>query len=320
MTSRIIGTGSYAPARIITNDDLAKIVETSDEWISSRTGIRERRIAEDEGTSAMAAKAAQYAIENAGINAEDVDIIIMATSSPDNCFPSGACEVQAAIGAVNAAAFDISAACTGFVFALSTMQAFIQAGICKTGLVIGADCLSKLTDWSDRSTCVLFGDGAGAAVIRAEETGVIHSIMRSDGVKGHVLSCVARSEGNFLNGKTPEPGYMYMDGQEVFKFAVKRVPECINQILEQTNTDIEDIKYFVLHQANFRIFESMAKRLKQPMEKFPMNIEHYGNTSAASVPLMLDELNREGRLQAGDKIILSGFGGGLTWGAILLEW
>lgn len=320
MTSRIIGTGSYAPARIITNDDLAKIVETSDEWISSRTGIRERRIAEDEGTSAMAAKAAQYAIENAGINAEDVDIIIMATSSPDNCFPSGACEVQAAIGAVNAAAFDISAACTGFVFALSTMQAFIQAGICKTGLVIGADCLSKLTDWSDRSTCVLFGDGAGAAVIRAEETGVIHSIMRSDGVKGHVLSCVARSEGNFLNGKTPEPGYMYMDGQEVFKFAVKRVPECINQILEQTNTDIEDIKYFVLHQANFRIFESMAKRLKQPMEKFPMNIERYGNTSAASVPLMLDELNREGRLQAGDKIILSGFGGGLTWGAILLEW
>lgn len=320
MTSRIIGTGSYAPARIITNDDLAKIVETSDEWISSRTGIRERRIAEDEGTSAMAAKAAQYAIENAGINAEDVDIIIMATSSPDNCFPSGACEVQAAIGAVNAAAFDISAACTGFVFALSTMQAFIQAGIYKTGLVIGADCLSKLTDWNDRSTCVLFGDGAGAAVIRAEETGVIHSIMRSDGVKGHVLSCVARSEGNFLNGKTPEPGYMYMDGQEVFKFAVKRVPECINQILEQTNTDIEDIKYFVLHQANFRIFESMAKRLKQPMEKFPMNIERYGNTSAASVPLMLDELNREGRLQAGDKIILSGFGGGLTWGAILLEW
>lgn len=320
MTSRIIGTGSYAPARIITNDDLAKIVETSDEWISSRTGIRERRIAEEEGTSAMAARAAQCAIDNAGIKAEDVDIIIMATSSPDNCFPSGACEVQAAIGAVNAAAFDISAACTGFVFALSTMQAFIQAGICKTGLVIGADCLSKLTDWSDRSTCVLFGDGAGAAVIRAEETGVIHSIMRSDGVKGHVLSCVARSEGNFLNGKTPEPGYMYMDGQEVFKFAVKRVPECINQILEQTNTDIEDIKYFVLHQANFRIFESMAKRLKQPMEKFPMNIERYGNTSAASVPLMLDELNREGRLQAGDKIILSGFGGGLTWGAILLEW
>lgn len=320
MTSRIIGTGSYAPARIITNDDLAKIVETSDEWISSRTGIRERRIAEEEGTSAMAARAAQCAIDNAGINAEDVDIIIMATSSPDNCFPSGACEVQAAIGAVNAAAFDISAACTGFVFALSTMQAFIQAGIYKTGLVIGADCLSKLTDWNDRSTCVLFGDGAGAAVIRAEETGVIHSIMRSDGVKGHVLSCVARSEGNFLNGKTPEPGYMYMDGQEVFKFAVKRVPECINQILEQTNTDIEDIKYFVLHQANFRIFESMAKRLKQPMEKFPMNIERYGNTSAASVPLMLDELNREGRLQAGDKIILSGFGGGLTWGAILLEW
>lgn len=320
MTSRIIGTGSYAPARVVTNDDLAKIVETSDEWISSRTGIRQRRIAEEEGTSDMAAEAARRAIENAGINAEDVDIIIMATSSPDNCFPSGACEVQAMIGAVNAAAFDISAACTGFVFALSTMQAFIQAGIYRTGLVIGADCLSKLTDWSDRSTCVLFGDGAGAAVVQAEESGVIHSIMRSDGVKGPVLSCVARTEGNFLNGRTPELGYMYMDGQEVFKFAVKRVPECIRQILEQTQTDIEDIKYFVLHQANYRIFEAMAKRLKQPMEKFPMNIDRYGNTSGASVPIMLDELNRNGRLKAGDKIILSGFGGGLTWGAVLLEW
>lgn len=321
MTSRIIGTGSYAPDQVVTNDDLAKIVETSDEWIRSRTGIRERRIAAaDEGTSAMAIKAAERAIEDAGIKPEELDIILLATSSPDYCFPNGACEVQAAIGAVNAAAFDISAACTGFVFALSTAQAFIQAGIYKTGLVIGADCLSKLTDWSDRGTCVLFGDGAGAAVVQAEETGVIHSIMHSDGVKGPVLSCLARSEGNFLSGKKPELGYMYMDGQEVFKFAVKRVPECIGQILAQTGTDIEDIKYFVLHQANFRIFESMAKRLKQPMEKFPMNIDRYGNTSGASVPIMLDELNREGKLKKGDKIILSGFGGGLTWGAILLEW
>lgn len=320
MTSKIIGTGSYVPARTVTNDELSTIVDTSDEWISSRTGIRERRIAEEEGTSSMAAQAAKRAIEDAGIKAEDVDIIILATSSPDNCFPSGACEVQAAVGASNAAAFDISAACSGFVFALSTAQAFIQAGIYRTGLVIGADCLSKLTDWNDRSTCVLFGDGAGAAVVQARETGVIGSIMCSDGVKGPVLSCVARTEGNFLNGKVPELGYMHMDGQEVFKFAVKKVPECISRILGQAGMEIGDVKYFVLHQANYRIFESIAKRLKQPMEKFPMNIGRYGNTSGASVPIMLDELNRGGKLQAGDKIILSGFGGGLTWGAVLLEW
>ena len=321
MTSRIIGTGSYTPDQIVTNDDLAKIVETSDEWIYSRTGIHERRIAAaGEGTSDMAVKAAARALEGAGIAAADVDIILLATSSPDNCFPGGACEVQAAVGAKNAVAFDISAACSGFVFAMSTVQAFIQAGVYKTGLVIGVDCLSKLTNWNDRGTCVLFGDGAGAVVLQAAETGVIDSLMYSDGTKGPVLSCVARTEGNFLSGKKPELGYIYMDGQEVFKFAVKRVPESIKLVLERTGTDIEDIKYFVLHQANCRIFESMAKRLKQPIEKFPMNIERYGNTSGASVPIMLDELNREGRLEEGDKIILSGFGGGLTWGVILLEW
>lgn len=320
MTSRIIGTGSYAPEHIVTNDDLAKIVETSDEWITTRTGIRQRRIGMDEGTSAIAAEAARRALEDAGIAAEELDIILMATSSPDNCFPNGACEVQAAIGAAGAVAYDISAACSGFVFALNTLQAFIQAGIYRTGMVIGADCLSKLTDWTDRSTCVLFGDGAGAAVIRAEETGVLQMVMHSDGVKGPVLSCVSRTEGNFLNGRTPDIGYMYMDGQEVFKFAVKKVPECIHEVLDASGTSIEDIKYFVLHQANYRIFESVAKRLKQPIEKFPMNIDRYGNTSGASVPIMLDELNREGRLTRGDKIILSGFGGGLTWGAALLEW
>ena len=193
VTGRIIGTGSYVPERIVTNEDLAKLVETSDEWIVTRTGIHERRIAVEEGTSAMASRAAERALENAGIKAEELDIILMATSSPDHCFPNGACEVQAAIGAVNAVAYDISAACSGFEFALSTVQAFIRAGIYKTALIIGADCLSKLTDWSDRGTCVLFGDGAGAAVIRAEKTGVIHSVMGSDGGKGPVLSCVARS-------------------------------------------------------------------------------------------------------------------------------
>lgn len=321
-TSRVIGTGSYVPDHIVTNDDLAKIVETNDEWIVTRTGIHERRVAADveTGTSYMAVEAAKRALKDAGVAAEELDLILVGTSSPDNCFPSGACEVQGAIGAHSAAAFDISAACSGFLFALSTMQAFIQAGIYKTGLVIGADCLSKLTDWSDRGTCVLFGDGAGAAVVRAEETGLIHMTMGADGTKGPVLSCVSRTGGSFLNGKTPEIGYMYMDGQEVFRFAVKKVPECVRQVLDETGTDIEEVKYFVLHQANYRIFESVAKRLKQPMEKFPMNIGRYGNTSGASVPLMLDELNREGKLSRGDKIILAGFGGGLTWGAALLEW
>lgn len=321
-TCRVVGTGSYVPEQIVTNDDLAKIVETNDEWIVTRTGIHERRVAADveTGTSHMAAEAAKRALADAGVKAEELDIILLATSSPDNCFPSGACEVQGAIGACKAVAYDISAACSGFIFALNTMQAFIQAGIYETGLVIGADCLSKLTDWTDRSTCVLFGDGAGAAVVKAEDTGLVRMMMGADGTKGPVLSCVSRTGGSFLNGQTPEIGYMYMDGQEVFRFAVKKVPECVRQLLDETGTDIEEIKYFVLHQANYRIFESVAKRLKQPMEKFPMNIDRYGNTSGASVPLMLDELNREGKLSRGDKIILAGFGGGLTWGAALLEW
>ena len=268
----------------------------------------------------MAAEAARRALENAGIGAEELELILMATSSPDYCFPNGACQVQAAIGAENAVAYDISVACSGFEFALSTVQAFLKAGIYRTALIIGSDCLSKLTDWGDRGTCVLFGDGAGAAVIRAEETGIIHSVMGSDGTKGQVLSCVARSEGNFLNGKKPELGYIFMDGQEVFKFAVKKVPECIRQVLKESGTDINEVKYFVLHQANYRICESVAKRLGQPIEKVPMNIASYGNTSGATVPILLDELNRQGKLNRGDKLVLAGFGGGLTWGAALIEW
>lgn len=320
MTTKIIGTGSYVPECSITNDDLAKIMDTSDEWISSRTGIRERRISSGEGTSGMAAKAAKAALEKAGIAPEDLDIIILATSSSDFCFPNGACEVQAEIGALNAAAFDISAACSGFIFALNTMHAFFQAGIYQTGLVIGADALSKLVDWDDRKTCVLFGDGAGAAVVQADNQKAFHMIMGSDGSRGNVLACPSRSMGNFLTNSKPELGYMSMDGQEVFKFAVRTVPNCINQVLEQGNLKADDIKYFILHQANYRIFEAIAKRMKLPIEKFPMNIQKYGNTSAASIPLMLDELNREGKLLPGDKLVFSGFGGGLTWGAVLLEW
>lgn len=320
ITSRIVGTGSYVPEQIVTNDDLAKIVETNDEWIRTRTGIRQRRIATSEGTSDLAAKAAERAIEQAGIKPEEIDLIILATSSQDYCFPSGACEVQGRVGAVNAVCYDLSAACTGFVFALNTAQAFIQSGVYRTALVVGSEVLSKLIDWKDRSTCVLFGDGAGAVVLRADETGILGFQMHSDGTKGNVLTCGARSNGNFLMNQKPELSYMTMDGQEVFKFAVKKVPEVISQLLEKTGTPIEEIRYFVLHQANYRIIESVAKRLKVGMEKFPANMEYYGNTSGASIPLLLDEMNRAGKLNPGDKIILSGFGGGLTWGATLIQW
>ena len=304
----------------MTNDDLSKIVDTNDEWIRSRTGIGERRIATEDSTSDMAAKAAARAIEQAGIAPEEIDLILLATSSPDSCFPNRACEVQAKIGAIHAACYDISAACTGFVFALSTAHAFISSGIYRTALVIGADVLSKLVDWTDRGTCVLFGDGAGAAVVSADETGVLGLNMHSNGAKGEVLTCGSRSNGNFLLGRKPELGYMAMDGQEVFKFAVKKVPECISQVLEDTGYITGDIDHFIIHQANYRIIESIAKRLKVDIEKFPVNMEHYGNTSGASVPILLDELNQAGKLKRGERIVLSGFGAGLTWGALLLEW
>lgn len=320
MTTRIIGTGSYVPEQIVTNDDLAKIVETSDEWIRSRTGIGARRIATADSTSHMAAEAAKRALEQSGIKPEEIDLILLGTSSPDFCFPNGACEVQGMIGAVNAACYDISAACTGFVFALNTAHAFISSGMYKTALVIGADVLSKLIDWTDRNTCVLFGDGAGAVVVKADETGIIGMNMKSDGSKGNVLTCGSRTNGNFLMGKKPELGYMTMDGQEVFKFAVKKVPECIRQLLDDTGVAAEEIKYFAIHQANYRIIESIAKRLKVSVDRFPVNMEQYGNTSGASVPILLDEINRKGMLKSGDKIVLSGFGAGLTWGSTLLEW
>ena len=320
MTTRIIGTGSYVPEQIVTNGDLAKIVETSDEWIRSRTGIGARRIATADSTSHMAACAAQEALKQSGVKPEEIDLILLGTSSPDYCFPNGACEVQGMIGAVNAACYDVSAACTGFVFALNTAHAFISSGLSKTALVIGSDVLSKLTDWTDRNTCVLFGDGAGAVVVKADSTGILGMNMHSDGTKGGVLTCGSRTNGNFLMGKKPELGYMTMDGQEVFKFAVKKVPECIRQVLDDSGVAAEQVKYFVIHQANYRIIESIAKRLKVSVDRFPVNMEHYGNTSGASVPLLLDEINRKGMLEAGDKIVFSGFGAGLTWGATLLEW
>ena len=320
MTARIAGIGAYVPENLITNDDLAKIVDTNDEWIRTRTGIRERRISSGEGTRHLAAKAAERALAAAGVAPEELDIIILGTSSPDRNYPSDACSVQAAIGAVNAVAFDISAACAGFIFAMNIVEGFFKAGIYKTALIIGAETLSKVTDWSDRSTCVLFGDGAGAAVVTAAENGIIGLNMHSNGAKGGVLTCGSRSTGNFLLGKKPELGYMTMEGKEVFKFAVKQVPECIKEVLEETGNTAEDIDQFIIHQANYRIIESIAKRLKVDLEKFPVNMEHYGNTSGASVPILLDELNRAGKLKNGDKLVLAGFGAGLTWGAVLLEW
>lgn len=320
MTSRIIGTGSCLPENVVTNDDLSKIMETSDEWITSRTGIRERRLAKEETTASMAAAAAKKAIQDAGLTAQDIDLILVGTITADYVTPSVACEIQAAIGAAKAVAFDINAACSGFMFALNTAHAYLQSGLAKTALVLGVETLSKIMDWNDRSTCVLFGDGAGAAVVRADETGLLSFDQGSDGAKGMVLSCPARTNNNPLIETDQQLKYVYMDGQEVYKFAVKIVPDSIQKAVEKAGIEMEDVKYFVLHQANIRILQSVSKRLKIDMDRFPVSLDHCANTSAASVPILLDEMNRKGMLQRGDKIVMSGFGGGLTWGTSVLEW
>lgn len=320
MTARIVGIGAYVPEQVVTNDDLSRLVDTNDQWIRERTGIRERRISIKEGTSVLAARAAKRALQSAGISAEELDLIILGTSSPDKNFPSDACTVQAAIGAVNAVAFDISAACSGFLFAMNIVQGFFQAGIYRTALILGAETLSKVTDWSDRSTCILFGDGAGAAVLTAGETGIIDMVMGSDGTKGETLTCTSRTLENFLTGARPKPGFMTMDGHEVFRFAARKVPESVEQLLKKTGVRKDEIKYYVLHQANERIIEAVARRLKEPIEKFPMTIGIYGNTSTASIPLLLNHMVEKEMLDSGDKILISGFGAGMTWGAALLEW
>lgn len=320
MTARIIGTGSAVPEQIVTNEDLSKIVETNDEWISSRSGIKERRVAKEENTTSLAILAGKRALENAGVTAEEIEVIIVATCTPDYFFPNTACQVQEAIGAKHAVAFDLSAACSGFLFALSTAQAYIKGGIYQKALIVGAETMSKMIDWSDRSTCVLFGDGAGAAVVSTEETGVLELVQKSNGAGKGVLSCKARETRNLLNHESETKEYLYMEGQPVFKFAVKTVPECVEEVLKKAEVKKEEIRYYILHQANSRIIQSVAKRLKEPEEKFPMNLSLYGNTSAASIPILLDEMNRNGMLNRGDKLVLSGFGAGLTWGAVLLEW
>lgn len=321
MGTRIIGTGSCLPKTVVTNDDLSKIMDTSDEWISTRTGIKERHLVKQETTAGMSMEAAKRAMENAEVTAEEIDLIIVGTVSADHVTPACACEVQAGIGAVNAVAFDINAACSGFMFALNIAHAYLQMGMYKTALIIGAETLSKLMDWNDRSTCVLFGDGAGAAIIRADDReGLLAFDQGTDGIKGSVLSCANRTNNNPLVETSKELEYVHMDGQEVYKFAVTAVPASLHKAIEAAGLTVEDIDYFALHQANIRILQSVAKRLKVSEDKFPISLDHCGNISAASVPILLDEMNRKGTLKPGMKVALSGFGGGLTWASAVVEW
>lgn len=328
MNVRIVGTGSAVPKKRVTNDDLSRIMDTSDEWIKTRTGIESRHLAVEETTTGMATEAAKAALLNAGMEAEKLDLIIAATATPDRFLPNLACEVQSALGAQNAVAFDISAACSGFLFAMNTARMYLTNGTYKNALIIGAETLSKIMDWNDRSTCVLFGDGAGAAVLCADENenkeelpeGILSTVLGSDGARGMVLRCDNRPVNNPYVKNDTALSYVSMDGQEVYKFAVKTVPLVITEAVEAAGLSMDEIDLFLLHQANYRIIESVAKRLKQPMEKFPTNLQEYGNISAASVPILLDNVNNHGMIKKGSKIVLAGFGAGLTWGAAALRW
>lgn len=322
---KICGTGSALPARRVTNDDLSKIMDTSDEWISSRTGIHARHLAVEETTTGMSVEAAKQALEEAGLQPEKLDLIIAATLSPDHVLPTLACEVQAAIGATHAVAFDLHAACSGFLFSMNTAAAYMQSGIYKNALIIGAETLSKMMDWNDRGTCVLFGDGAGAAVLcdmtdDGTNGGLKAFVQYSDGAKGGVLACGNRPVRHPFADHETENQYVTMDGQAVYKFAVSTVPKVVTEVVEKAGLSLDDIDHFVLHQANQRIIESVAKRLKQPMEKFSMNLQECGNISAASVPILLDSLNKNGMIQKNERIVLAGFGAGLTWGAAVIQW
>lgn len=320
MTGRILGTGAYVPARIVENQELAKLVDTNDAWIRERTGIARRHVTEEETTSYMAAKAAREALCQAEISNEEVDLILVATSTPDTIFPCVACEVQKAIKAANSVGFDLNAACSGFLLAYQTAQAYIQAGLYKTILVIGADSMSQMIDWTDRGTCILFGDGAGAVLLRAEEGGLCFHAAHSDGAGGEVLTGRSRHRKDWEEPERMEETFLHMDGQRVFKFAVRSVPEIVEELLKQAQMKQEEIDYFFLHQANKRIIEAAAKRIGAEISRFPMNLQEYGNTSAASIPILLDEWNRKGLLKRGDKLILAGFGAGLSWAGSLLEW
>lgn len=319
MHSRIIGTGSYLPAKTLTNFDLEKIVETSHDWIVSRSGIHERHIAADgELTSDLALQASRRAIEAAGISADAIDLIIVATTSPDKTFPSTACILQDKLGIRNCgAAFDMQAVCGGFVYALNTADLYIRGGQARTALVVGAEVLSRMLDWNDRTTCVLFGDGAGAVVLQASETpGIVASKLHADGRHRDML----KADGIIHHGEVQGDPFIKMDGQAVFKFAVKVLSEVVEEVLAENKLQGSDIDWLIPHQANIRIMEATAKKLGLSMDNVIVTVATHGNTSAASIPLALDTAVRDGRIKPGQNILLEAVGGGFTWGAVLIKW
>jgi 3-oxoacyl-[acyl-carrier-protein] synthase-3 len=319
MYSKIIGTGSYLPAKVLTNFDLEKIVETSHDWIVSRSGIVERHIAAaNELASDLALHASFQAIKAAGIGVDEIDLVIVATTTPDQVFPSTACILQDKLGIKNrGAAFDMQAVCGGFVYAMNTADLYIRSGQAKTALVVGTEVLSRILDWNDRTTCVLFGDGAGAVVLRAsEKPGIVASKLHADGSHRDML----KADGNIRNGAVQGDPFIKMEGQAVFKFAVKVLSEVVEEVLEENNLQGSDIDWLVPHQANIRIMEATAKKLGLSMDKVIVTVATHGNTSAASIPLALDTAVRDGRVRAGQNILLEAVGGGFTWGAVLIKW
>jgi 3-oxoacyl-[acyl-carrier-protein] synthase-3 len=313
--SRIVGTGSYLPPRVVTNAEFAARLDTSDEWIRERTGIAQRHIAdESQSSSDLALEASRAALAAAGIRAEELDMIVVATSTPDYVFPSTACLLQAKLGVRNSAAFDLQAVCSGFVYALATADNFIRAGTHKRALVVGAEVFSRILDWNDRGTCVLFGDGAGAVVLAADSKPGLHaSVLRADGSHADIL-CVP---GNVSGGKIVGSPFLHMQGSQVFKFAVKVLDEVARETVAAAGMRLEDIDWLIPHQANVRILEATAKKLGLPRERLVVTVDHHGNTSAASVPLALDECVRSGKIRAGHRVLMQGVGGGFTWGATL---
>ncbi len=314
--SRITGTGSYLPARVMTNAEFAARLDTSDAWIRERTGIAQRHIADQsQASSDLAFHASVKALAAAGTKAADIDLIVVATSTPDYVFPSTACLLQAKLGVKGCAAFDVQAVCSGFVYALATADSFIRGGMYKKALVVGAEVFSRILDWDDRGTCVLFGDGAGAVVLSADSKPGVHaSVLRADGNYADILSV----PGNLCGGAILGTPFLKMDGQAVFKFAVRVLEESARETVAMAKMSLEDIDWLIPHQANIRILEATARRLGLPREKLVVTVDHHGNTSAASVPLALDEYLRAGKIKAGDRLLLQGVGGGFTWGSSLV--